>query len=149
MIEQTYQQHLRIALSRIPGVRIWRQPAGRVRTDRGTQVECAPVGAADLTGIVGPEGWRLELEVKGADTKTTIEQTHWGEVLTAMGAIYLLLRYDAEETLEANLVRAVEELTAAIEWRRASSRVAGLEACLAASVHENTLLRAGVTGGQR
>ena len=75
MTEQDFQQNLRLALTRakVP-VRLWRQPAGRIRTDRDTFVECAPVGAADLTGgVTGGlrKGTRVEIEVKGARTATT------------------------------------------------------------------------------
>lgn len=116
--EQEFQQHLRVALCKLPGVRVWRQPAGKVRTDRGTWVECAPVGAADLSGIVGPEGWRLEVEVKGARTPVTEEQRSWQRAQLALGAIALQVRYDATASLETNCARVVALVRGEIAARR-------------------------------
>ncbi|MEZ4395118.1 MAG: hypothetical protein R3A48_28905 [Polyangiales bacterium] len=119
MREQEFQQQLRLAITRarIP-VRLWRQPAGRMELARGGRVEGAPVGAADLTGIVSPEGWRIEIEIKGPRTPVTTEQVHWREAMRAAGAIALLVRYDGRLLLEENLSRAVGEIRAAIEERR-------------------------------
>lgn len=117
--EQEFQQRLRLALrAAVPSVRLWRQPAGRIRTDRGTWVECAPVGAADLSGIISGPGWRLEVEVKGAKTRTEPEQTRWLEAMRAHGAVALLVRYDASVTLEENVARACGEIAEAIQARR-------------------------------
>lgn len=118
--EQDYSNALRVAITaaRI-GVTLWRQPAGKVRTDRGTWVECAPVGAADLTGVVAPEGWRLELEVKAAKTRETPEQVRWRERMTALGCIALTLRLDPARTLAENATAAAETVRAAIATRRA------------------------------
>ena len=118
--EQCFQQHLRLAITReFPAVRLWRQPAGRIRTDRGTQVECAPVGAADLTGIVEPEGWRIEVEVKGYRTPITNEQQAWGTFVRDRGGVYLLARYNADLPLDENLSVAVADLRIVVESRRA------------------------------
>lgn len=119
MREQEFQQQLRLAITRarLP-VRLWRQPAGRMELARGGFVDAAPVGAADLTGIVSPEGWRIEIEVKGPRTPVTTEQVHWREVMREAGAIALLVRYDGKLTLEENLERAVGEIRTAIEERR-------------------------------
>lgn len=118
MTEQDFQQNLRLALTRakVP-VRLWRQPAGRIRTDRDTFVECAPVGAADLTGGVtgGPrKGTRVEIEVKGARTATTDAQRAWEAFCHASGFIYLHLRYDAGLSPEDNIERAVAAVREAI-----------------------------------
>jgi hypothetical protein len=82
-------------------------------------VECAPVGAADLTGVVAPEGWRVELEIKGARTRETPEQVHWRERMTALGCVALTLRLDASRTLAENATDAAETVRAAIATRRA------------------------------
>ena len=117
--EQDFSNALRVAITASRcGVTLWRQPAGKVRTDRGTWVECAPVGAADLTGVVAPEGWRVELEVKGAKTRETPEQVHWRERMTALGCVALTLRLDASRTLAQNASDAVETVRAAIATRR-------------------------------
>ena len=117
--EQDFSNALRVAITAARcGVTLWRQPAGKVRTDRGTWVECAPVGAADLTGVVAPEGWRVELEVKGAKTRETPEQRHWRERMTALGCVALTLRLDASRTLAENATDAAETVRAAIATRR-------------------------------
>lgn len=118
MTEQDFQQNLRLALTRakVP-VRLWRQPAGRIRTDRDTFVECAPVGAADLTGGVtgGPrKGTRVEIEVKGARTATTDAQLAWESFCRASGFVYLRLRYDASLAPDENIDRAVAAVREAI-----------------------------------
>lgn len=117
--EQDFSNALRVAITAARcGVTLWRQPAGKVRTDRGTWVECAPVGAADLTGVVAPEGWRVELEIKGAKTRETPEQRHWKERMTALGCVALTLRLDASRTLAENATDAAETVRAAIATRR-------------------------------
>jgi len=117
--EQDFSNALRVAVTAARcGVTLWRQPAGKVRTDRGTWVECAPVGAADLTGVVAPEGWRVELEVKGAKTRETPEQRHWRERMAALGCVALTLRLDASRTLAENASDAAETVRAAIATRR-------------------------------
>lgn len=123
MREQDFQQRLRTAITaaKLP-VRLWRQPAGRLELSRGGFVDAAPVGAADLTGVVVPEGWRIEIEVKGPRTPTTTEQVHWREFMAASGAIALQVRYDGQLLLEENLLRAVEEIRAAIAARREARR---------------------------
>lgn len=117
--EQEFSQHLRLAITRAHlGCLVYRQQAGRVRTDRGTWMELAPVGASDLTGIVSPEGWGLQLEIKGARTRETPEQAHWRTRCHALGAVALVIRYDAAADLAANVSRGVDELRMAIEARR-------------------------------
>jgi len=119
MREQDFQQQLRVAITaaKLP-VRLWRQPAGRLELARGGWVDAAPVGAADLTGVVVPEGWRIEIEVKGPRTRTTPEQIHWREQLAACGAIALQVRYDGRLLADENLAAGVEAIRAAIEARR-------------------------------
>ena len=119
--EQDFSNALRVAVTAARcGVILWRQPAGKVRTDRGTWVECAPVGAADLTGVVAPEGWRVELEVKGAKNRETPEQRHWKERMTALGCVALTLRLDASRTLSENASDAAETVRRAVQHKRDS-----------------------------
>jgi len=119
--EQDFSNALRVAITAARcGVTLWRQPAGKVRTDRGTWVECAPVGAADLTGVVAPEGWRVELEVKGAKTRESPEQRHWRERMTALGCVALTLRLDASRTLAENARDAAETVRRAVQHKRDS-----------------------------
>ena len=81
-------------------------------------MECAPVGAADLTGVVAPEGWRVELEVKGARTRETPEQVRWRERMTALGCVALTLRLDASRTLAENALDAAETVRRAVQHKR-------------------------------
>jgi hypothetical protein len=116
--EQESQQHFRVAVTRakIP-LRLWRQPAGSILAKRGGAVECAPVGAADLTGGVtrGPrKGVRIEIEMKGPDTPTTKAQRTWEAFCRASGFLYLRIRYDADRSLDENLERAVAAVREAI-----------------------------------
>lgn len=121
MLEQEFQQRFRTAVTdaqpKLP-LRIWRQPAGRIAAKRGGYVECAPVGAADLSGIVKPEGWRIEVEMKAATTAESNEQGPWAEFIRESGGIAFQLRYDEALSMEENLARSVEALRAAIHLRR-------------------------------
>lgn len=105
--------------------RVWRQNVGTVvkRDRRGdiTGVFHAgpPKGASDLSGMVEPEGWRLEVEVKGAKTKHTREQKLFGAWVRRSGGVHVVIRYDANAPFEANVARGVNEVDAAIATRRA------------------------------
>lgn len=71
---------------------------------------------ADITGIVGPEGWRLEIEMKREgrdhrDKKVIERQKNWRRMIEAHGGIYILAHneFDAvaqlRETLKARRER--------------------------------------------
>lgn len=115
--EQFFQSALQIALSNHACVRVWRQPAGKIVSARGGAVKCAPVGAADLTGIVAPEGWRLEIEVKGARTRIRSEQRAWLARLRELGAVALLIRQQPGDVAAAVDVAVTEVLSAIAERR--------------------------------
>lgn len=118
--EQAFSQALRLGITAARmGCVVYRQQAGRVRTDKGTWMELAPAGAADLCGVLGPEGWSIQIEVKGATTRETDDQRNWRARMTELGAIALQIRYDAAEDLDANVAHAVLALRAAIALRRA------------------------------
>jgi hypothetical protein len=53
-----------------------------------------PKGAADITGIIKPEGWRLEIECKIGSRKRSPQQDRWGEFVQSFGGIYILLSSD-------------------------------------------------------
>ena len=116
VLEQDFQQHLRVEVTRSLGgrVRLWRQPSGRFETKKGGWVEAAPVGAADLSGVISPTGVRLEVEVKGPRTPMTGAQTTWRESMGERGAVALQLRYDAAVNMEGNLVLACATIARAI-----------------------------------
>lgn len=116
MTEQDFMQALRIEVTRSLGgaVRLWRQPAGRFETKRGGWVDGAPVGAADLTGVISPGGTRLEVEVKGARTRVTDEQVNWRESMAERGAVAVQVRFEPKVSLEGNAVLACAEVARAI-----------------------------------
>lgn len=113
MSEHAFQTRLLLALSKIGGVRVWRQNVGTVRVPGSERFFRAgpPKGAADITGIIAPEGLRLEIECK-AGTKRTPEQLAWGETMATLGAVYLVL--DASIGVDA----AVEAFHRAVCDRR-------------------------------
>lgn len=116
MSETTYQVRLMLALSRVPGIRVHRQNVGNVRI-HGTERRFRagpPPGAADISGIVGPEGWRLEVECKVRGRLRRREQIAWAEMMDGLGAVYFLAD-EKRHTVE----QAVREVVGLIEARRA------------------------------
>jgi hypothetical protein len=113
MKEVNFMRALMLGISRIPGVRVWRQQVGTVAiagsdADGGEKRffhAGVPKGAADLSGIV-LGGRRLEIEVKGPKGRRTIEQQHWAEFIRAYGGIYILAEYDPGLSDDGN-VRAI------------------------------------------
>ncbi len=125
--EVAFMRHLLLALGRHPNFRLWRQNVGRVpilNAGRVARVFSAgpPKGAADLSGYVSPEGWRLEIEVKGDATPLRPEQVTFARNVTQAGCVYVLVRYDDAQSLEANLSEAVTVVEEAITRRRAACR---------------------------
>lgn len=117
VLEQDFQQRFRTAVTaaRLP-VRLWRQPTGKLELAGGRGfVDAAPVGAADLTGLVLGTGTRIELELKGPKTKVTDEQLKWRAWAGGAGAVALQVRYDGGLLLEENIARAVDALRAAVD----------------------------------
>ena len=124
MTEVDFMRALMLALGQRADLRIWRQNSGTIvfrEPGRGTRAFHAgpPKGAADLSGIVIPEGWRLEIECK-AGTARTPEQVRWGEFIARSGGVYVLVEAAAGMTLETNVGTAVELVNAAVQARRAA-----------------------------
>lgn len=117
--EATYMNELMLAMSRRLPVRCWRQNAGEFRLASGHFAKAAPKGAADITGVVRPEGWRLEVEVKGAGGRLREGQDAWAERCAEWGCVYALVGYDPTRPLAANVDRGVGLVADAIEARRA------------------------------
>ncbi|MCU0691486.1 MAG: hypothetical protein MUF54_08795 [Polyangiaceae bacterium] len=113
--EAVFMRQVMLALGRRGGLRLWRQNVATVavRDDVGRVQRVfkagPPKGAADLSGIVLPEGWRLEIEVKSAHGKLSEHQLRWGKFIERAGGVYVLLHYDASESMGGN-VRAAEQL---------------------------------------
>lgn len=119
MNEHPFQAELLLALTQVPGVRVHRQNVGSVpvRGARRWFHAGPPEGAADISGIVGPEGWRLEIECKAAGRKRKPAQIQWAEQMAGLGAIYLLA--DARRGVEA----VVADVCRLIDERRAAARL--------------------------
>lgn len=117
MSESTYQARLMLALTKIPGVRVHRQNVGSVPVQGASRWFHAgpPVGAADISGIVGPEGWRIEIECKVRGRLRRREQIAWAEMMTQLGAVYFLAD-EKRHTVE----QAVREVVVLIEARRSA-----------------------------
>lgn len=122
--ELTFQDHLKLHLGAHPSVRWWRQNSGVVPIrNLAGKVERyfhagPPKGAADLSGIVCSEGWRLEVELKSATGKRSKEQIAWGDFIARSGGVYTLVAYDPALTLEENLLLAERVILDAIQARR-------------------------------
>lgn len=87
----------------------------------GHHIEGAPAGAADLSGIIYPEGWRIEVECKGEDTRVRRKQDAWCTFIEAWGGVYARVRYDETVSLETNVLRGLDEVDRVIDARRKRS----------------------------
>lgn len=82
-------------------IRLWRQQAGRVyvvpyreaqrKGARGSWMDLAPAGAADLTGIYA-DGRRLEIEVKTPTGQQRAAQIAWQQMIQSRQGVYILAR---------------------------------------------------------
>jgi hypothetical protein len=125
VLEQDFLEHLLVAIGHDKDIRIHRQNCGQVvtrtRTGQPTGVFKAgpPPGASDLNGIVSPEGWRIEIEMKGARTKVRPEQENWRKMILRMGGVHCMIRFNEGMTMKENVKSAVDTIYEAIEERRA------------------------------
>lgn len=122
--EVEFTKRLIVALCVVPGVTCWRQNVGQipVRNDRGKLLYYfdpgPPVGAADVSGVIDPEGWRLEIEVKSPKRKVTREQEAWRSFIERVGGVHVVVRYEATDSLERAIERCVTVVQAAVARRR-------------------------------
>lgn len=125
MTEAEFMRRLMLALGRRPDMRIWRQNVGSVpvRDENGRIVRVfhtgVPKGAADLSGYVRPEGWRLEIEVKGPGGELRPEQETFARLVAAGGCVYALATFDDRRSPAENISVAVRTVDEAIAKRRA------------------------------
>lgn len=109
VIEAQFQAEIMLCIGSLDYVRCWRQNAGGVTFERRGKVQRfrsgVPNGAADISGIVRPDGRRLEVEVKGPHGRLTKEQEAWGEFITSCGGIYLPAKYKPQHTMNENVDR--------------------------------------------
>jgi hypothetical protein len=127
--EGDFMRRLMLALGRRPDMRIWRQNVGSVpvrnalgRIERVFHTG-VPRGAADLSGYVRPEGWRLEIEVKGPGGARSPEQETFARLVTAGGCVYALVAYDASRSLSENIAAGVRVVEQAVAARRRISNM--------------------------
>lgn len=127
VLENTFQARL-LAEINAPArdTRVERQNVGSVavRDEEGELqrfFHAGPkAGAGDLSGIVRPEGWRLEVEAKAAETRVRVAQKRRAKFIEAWGGVYVQCRYQAGRTMDENVASAILQIDAAIEARRFS-----------------------------
>lgn len=123
--EKTFQAELMLRVGSRPYARLWRQNCGKIpvrdRTGKTARVFNAgpPKGAADISGIILPEGWRLEIEVKAGKGKRSPAQESWAAFIERSGGVYVLLAYDEARSLTSNLELAEQSILRAVDARRA------------------------------
>ncbi|MBI4815214.1 MAG: VRR-NUC domain-containing protein [Deltaproteobacteria bacterium] len=88
-----------LALAAEPGVRVWRQNSGALPNEHGRFVHFGIKGSSDISGIVGPEGWRLEVELKSSTGRLRDSQRAWLEMVAKHGGIGIVAR-SSQEALE-------------------------------------------------
>lgn len=99
-----------LALSKIEGVRVWRQNVAKLPDLTGRWVQFGIPGMADISGI-GPGGVRLEIEMKSGkghrDKRVIARQEAWQRMIVKHGGIYV--RAFSVEEAETRLLEAIEE----------------------------------------
>lgn len=63
-------------------------------------IQMAAEGAADWSGLLGPTGKRLELEVKTKTGRPSKGQLNWGKMITKLGGIYEIV-HTPEEAIKS------------------------------------------------
>lgn len=121
-LEQDFMKELLLAIGSRPDMRVHRQNSGSVATVYNGKVgrfhAGPPKGAADISGICSPDGLRIEIETKGAQTKNRLAQDAWAAMIRRHGGVYVRVRYDESQSMEDNIARVVREIEAAITRRR-------------------------------
>lgn len=133
--ENEFRRHLIARIGARPGYRVWIQNNGviPVKNAGGKTVSYfdagVPNGASDISGIVCPEGWRIEYELKGPKTRVTDAQLNWEQRMLDLGAVYARYRIDADLGLNENLDAAVRTLDEAIAARRRDAHRCACASC--------------------
>jgi hypothetical protein len=123
--EISFTKAMLIELSKLPNVRVWRQNCGSVPVHRPMSRAPAryfdagpPTGAADISGLISPVGWRLEVELKMPGEERSDEQLRWAAFCERSGAVYALVEYDGTVSLDANAMRGARSVEESIVARR-------------------------------
>lgn len=105
----------------ISGLRVWPQNSGVVLINAGKGKRAfhagPPKGAADISGILSPEGYRVEIELKSPKARLTREQDLFGKAIIALGGIYVLFRMHTTDGAK-ELPRCIDAIREAIQRRR-------------------------------
>jgi hypothetical protein len=99
--ESQIQAAIRVALGKLPDVRLWRNHVGAVQAIDGTTHRFGlAVGSADLVGILAPSGRMIALECKSETGRLRPEQRAWLQLVRDAGGFAAVVR-SAEEALAA------------------------------------------------
>lgn len=125
VLESEFQAQIWLRIGQRDDVRLWRQNSGKalLRGPGGTRaIQGAPTGACDLTGIVAPEGWRLEIEVKGSryrpNPKKDAAQDRWADRIREFGGIHVKAVYNRIHSMAENVDRVNYTLDVEIAKKR-------------------------------
>jgi hypothetical protein len=134
MTETEFRAHLVPRLGQSRSYKIWPQNCGKIiipQKDGSKRAFNAgpPDGASDISGIVCPEGWRIELEIKGPLTVVSDDQLNWEQRMLDAGAVYARYRIDAKRGLNENLDAAERALDDAIAARRRDAHRCACASC--------------------
>jgi hypothetical protein len=110
-LEKTIMDNIQLKLGARPDVRLWRNNVGAYKDERGHLVRYGRPGSADLTGLVLPDGVRLEVEVKRPGGKLSEDQQKFAAMTMRFGGIYILAT--SVEQAEVSLNQALAERAAA------------------------------------
>ncbi len=91
-LEKTIQKNILAALRATPWIYAWRNNVGNARTlDGKRRYRFGLAGSADITGILAPDGRRLEIEVKRPGLgQLRPAQVRFGQRILDMGGIYIV-----------------------------------------------------------
>ena len=105
-------------LGRLPFCRIWPQETGVARALSTDQVVSFGVkGGGDLSGLLAPDGRRLEVEIKTGKARQSKQQRRFEAMLTRFGGLYLLVSSLAQEGEDAAVDNAIAHVTAEVKKR--------------------------------
>lgn len=102
MTEAELMNQILLAFGARPDLKIWRSNVLVARDRTGRVVRAGIKGQADISGILAPQGRRVEIEVKTATGRQRPEQKNWQAMIEAMGGIYVVARSveDVERALK-------------------------------------------------
>lgn len=73
-------------------LRLWRQNTGAAIRPGGGLIRFGIPGMADISGIMQPNGRRIEIECKAPSGRQSKEQQRWQRMIEWAGGLYILAR---------------------------------------------------------